>query len=113
MVSMWRTGRTAVPLGHVEKIAQLLKVDVAKLFSLWFRQVRLRNDAMPETLAETLERRLITANEAVVMKAFRQATKNLDPPYSHARVAGIVTEALKGRWTTQQKRHTSATQCAT
>ena len=72
LVSMWRTGRTAVPIAHLQKIAQLLKVDVT-----------------------TLERHLMTANEAEIIRALRHATKNTDPAYSLARLAAIVREALR------------------
>lgn len=95
LVSMWRTGRTAVPIAHLQKIAQLLKVDVTTLFVLWLRQLRLRNDAVPPTLVETLERHLMTANEAEIIRALRHATKNADPAYSRTRLAAIVREALR------------------
>lgn len=95
VVSMWRTGRTAVPLGHVPKIAQLLNVDVMVVFVLWLRQLRLRKDAVPPTLVETLERRLTTANEASVIRALRHATKNRDPGYSPSQLSAIVAAALR------------------
>ena len=95
VISMWRTGRTAVPISRLPMIADLLKVDMAMLFVLWLKQSRLRNDGVPATLIEVLERRLVTANEAEVIKTLRHATKNADPAFSaavHSAIAIAVTK---------------------
>lgn len=94
VISMWRTGRTAVPISRLPMIADLLKVDMAMLFVLWLKQSRLRNDGVPATLIEVLDRRLVTANEAEVIRTLRHATKNADPALSasvHSAIAKAVT----------------------
>lgn len=95
VISMWRTGRTAVPLSRLPMIADLLKVDLAMLWVLWLKQSRLRNDGVPATLIEVLERRLVTANEAEVIRTLRHATRNADPAFSaavHSAIALAVTK---------------------
>jgi hypothetical protein len=95
VISMWRTGRTAVPISRLPMIADLLKVDMAMLWVLWLKQSRLRNDGVPATLIEVLERRLVTANEAEVIKTLRHATRNSDPALSaavHSAIALAVTK---------------------
>ena len=94
VVSMWRVGRTAVPLARLPMIADLLGVDLVMLFALWLKQARLRNDGVPATLIEVLERRLVTANEAEVIRTLRHATRNGDPAFSaavHSAIALAVT----------------------
>ena len=95
VVSMWRVGRTAVPLARLPMIADLLGVDLVMLFALWLKQARLRNDGVPATLIEVLERRLVTANEAEVIRTLRHATRNADPAFSaavHSAIALAVTK---------------------
>lgn len=95
VISMWRTGRTAVPISRLPMIADLLKVDMAMLFVLWLKQSRLRNDGVPATLIEVLERRLVTTNEAEVIKTLRHSTRNADPAFSaavHSAIALAVTK---------------------
>ncbi len=95
VVSMWRVGRTAVPLARLPMIAELLKVDLVLLFALWLKQSRLRNDGVPAPLVEVLKRRLVTANEAEVIRTLRHATRNADPAFSaavHSAIALAVTK---------------------
>lgn len=95
VISMWRTGRTAVPISRLPMIAELLKVDMAMLWVLWLKQSRLRNDGVPATLIEVLERRLVTANEAEVIRTLRHATKNADPAFPasvHSAIALAITK---------------------
>lgn len=94
VVSMWRVGRTAVPLARLPMIADLLGVDLVMLFALWLKQARLRNDGVPATLIEVLERRLVTANEAEVIKTLRHATRNADPAFSTSALGAIARAAL-------------------
>jgi hypothetical protein len=94
VVSMWRVGRTAVPLARLPMIADLLGVDLVMLFALWLKQARLRNDGVPATLIEVLERRLVTANEADVIKTLRHATRNADPAFSTSALGAIARAAL-------------------
>ncbi len=93
-ISMWRTGRTAVPLSRLPKIAELLRVDMVSLFLLWLKQYKVRNDSAPSVLIEVLERRLMSANEAEVIRTLRHATRNSDPAFSaavHSAIALAVT----------------------
>lgn len=94
MISHWRTGRSAVSLTHIPKLAALLGADEAALFVMWLKQQRLRDKTIPAHLVELLEQRLVSANEAVLVNAVRSATKNGDPafnPKAIALVAGAVS----------------------
>src|SRR5690606_27139698 len=81
LISMWRTGRSAVPLAHLPTLAEILTVDVIQLFVLWLKQLRLREPSVPASLVELLEQRLVTANEAEIIRAVRNATKHADPKF--------------------------------
>ncbi len=89
MISHWRTGRTPVSLSHIPRLAKLLNVDEAALFVLWLKQQRLRDPSIPAELVERLEQRLITNNEAALIKAVRLATRNADPVLSGTVVAAM------------------------
>jgi transcriptional regulator with XRE-family HTH domain len=89
LVSMWRTGRTPVPMARLGQLADLLAVDLVTIFVLWLKQERLRNHDVPAALVEALERRVATANEAKVLVAVRTATKNADPSFTSDQVTGI------------------------
>ncbi len=95
LVSMWRCGRTAIPMARLPMIAELLRVDVALLFVLWLKQYRLRNDSVPPTLLETLERRLVTANEAEVIRTLRHATRNANPAFSASALGEIARAVIR------------------
>ena len=89
LISMWRMGRTPIALAHLPKFAALLKVDVALLFGLWLKQQRVRDPSMPLELLEVLEHRLVTANEADLIAAVRNAVKNADPLFPAPVLASI------------------------
>lgn len=89
LVSMWRTGRTPVPMARLGQLADLLAVDLVTIFVLWLKQERLRNHEVPAALVEALERRVATANEARLLAAVRTATKNADPIFTMDQIAAI------------------------
>lgn len=89
MISHWRTGRSAVSLTHIPKLAALLGADQAVLFVLWLKQQRLRDKSLSADLVDLLEERLVSANEAVLVNAIRNATKNADPVFEPRTVTAI------------------------
>lgn len=89
MISHWRTGRSAVSLTHLPKLAALLGADEAALFVMWLKQQRLRDKTIPAHLVELLEQRLVSANETVLVNAVRSATRNGDPAFGRATVAAV------------------------
>ena len=93
-VSMWRTGRTAVALARITQIADMMSVDVMQMLTLWVKQQRLRDDDVPASLVETVERRLITENEAKVIAALRHATKHADPKFRPAQINAFARVAV-------------------
>lgn len=93
-ISMWRTGRTAVALARITQIADMMSVDVMQMLTLWVKQQRLRDDDVPASLVETVERRLITKNEAEVIAAMRHATKHADPKFRSAQINAFAKVAV-------------------
>lgn len=93
MISHWRTGRSAVSLTHIPKLAALLGADEAALFVMWLKQQRLRDKSIPAHLIELLEQRLVTANEAVLVNAVRSVTRNGDPIFD-TKVIAVVAAAV-------------------
>ena len=91
MISHWRTGRSPVSLSHLPKLASLLGAYEAALFVMWLKQQRLRDTTIPAHLVELLEQRLVTANEAVLVKAVRNAAKNADPAWNATKLAAVAT----------------------
>lgn len=89
MISHWRTGRSAVSLTHIPKLASLLGADEAALFVMWLKQQRLRDKTILAHLVELLEQRLVSAKEAVLVNAVRSATRNGDPAFDKATVAAV------------------------
>lgn len=74
MISMWRTGKTRVPLERIPDIARLMKVDVAALLNLWFEQSwGERSDA--KQLMKLFGSRLLHDNELPLMEAVRSVNK--------------------------------------
>jgi hypothetical protein len=93
MISHWRTGRSAVSLTHIPKLASLLGSDEAALFVMWLKQQRLRDKTIPAHLVELLEQRLVSANEAVLVNAVRSVTRNGDPAFD-SKVIAVVAGAV-------------------
>lgn len=93
MISMWRTGQTPIPLGRLQAIAALLAIDVVRLYSLWLQQQRLRDPDISAEFVELIQARTVSQNEADLVRAVRNATKNADPafePTTLERVAGAL-----------------------
>ena len=95
MISHWRTGRSAVSLSYIPKLGKLLGADEATLFVMWLKQQRLRDSSVPADLVELLEGRLMTANEASLIRAVRNAARHADPTLGSDVVAAMAKEMLR------------------
>lgn len=96
ILSMLKSGETAVPLARVPALARALDVDAGHLFRLGMA------DAWPElapVIDEVFGRRMASANEcAIFLEKWRAATGNADPaPNAQIeRAVGLMLhEALK------------------
>ena len=89
-VSMWRTGRSPVPLARLPKLAEMLVADPIQLLVLWFDQQETRDPDFPPGFASLTRRRMMTANEQPLLDAVRTATKNGNPEWSKDRIAAVV-----------------------
>lgn len=89
-ISMWRTGRSAIPLARVLKIAELLGVDPILLIVLWFEQEESRDPAFPTGIGALVRKRVCTRHEKAVLDAIRSASKNSNPEWRSDQIAAIV-----------------------
>ncbi|WP_426051435.1 hypothetical protein [Brevundimonas sp. SL161] len=94
VISMWRTGRSPVPLARITQIADLMKIDVMVLLALWLKQEVLREKGLPPGLVEAFERRLISENEAEVIAGMRKATRHADPKFRPSQIAAFSAVAV-------------------
>jgi transcriptional regulator with XRE-family HTH domain len=70
MISMWRTGRTRVPLEKLPDIARLMKVDIALLLPMWLDQQWGDRDDGGDMRA--IFGRFATARESELLAALRK-----------------------------------------
>ena len=76
VITMFKTGSTKLPLNTVGPIARALGVDPVYLLRLTFREY------YPETfdaVERCLQTTILTANERMLIDAFRRATPDCDP----------------------------------
>jgi hypothetical protein len=71
LISMWRTGKTRIPLEKLPDIARLMKIDIAMLLPLWFEQ-QWGNRSDVGRLKAIFDR-FATVNEGAVLSALRAA----------------------------------------
>lgn len=90
MISMWRTGRTRVPLEKLPDIARLMKVDIALLLSMWLEQSWGDRDDGGDMRA--LFDRFATAREAELLSAVRTTLPG-DPVLSPQVITAMVAVA--------------------
>lgn len=72
IISMWRTGRTRVPLDRVPKLADALGVSLPLLLTLWMDQYVTDKDYAKLT---KLLARTVTDDEAALLEILRDQTK--------------------------------------
>lgn len=94
-ISMWRTGRSAIPLARVLKIAELLAVDPIVLIILWFEQEETRDPAFPTGIGALVRKRTCTRNEQALLDAIRASSKSSNPEWGPDQIAAIVKAARK------------------
>lgn len=89
-ISMWRTGRSPVPLSRLPKIAELFNMDPLVLVILWFEQEEARDPSFPPGVAAHVRKRVCTRNEQQLLDAVRLAAKNADPAWSRDQLKAVV-----------------------
>ena len=94
-VSMWRTGRTAVPLGRIVQLANLFKIDPMQFVILWLDQQEVRDPDFPPGIASLARKRLASANEQVLLDAIRVATKSANPEWGRDKIDRVVSVLAK------------------
>lgn len=90
IISMWRTGKSRIPIERITDLAQLLGVDMAFLLPLWIDQyVPAREGGNVSKEVERTFKRLATTNEFAVLRNMRAAAKQnglSDPVYTARQV---------------------------
>jgi hypothetical protein len=89
MISMWRTGKTRVPLEKVPDLARLMKLDIAAILPLWFEQYWGERDDAKTTL-KNLTGRIASDREVHLLDAIRGSTKTRDQFYSPAQIEAVI-----------------------
>jgi transcriptional regulator with XRE-family HTH domain len=75
IISMWRTGRTRIPLDRLTKLSELLKVDLSFLLPLWVEQY---GGAEAYTGVMKILQSSVSESEAKLVAAAREHTKGRD-----------------------------------
>lgn len=89
-ISMWRTGRSPVPLSRLPKIAELFSIDPLVLVILWFEQEEARDPTFPPGVAAHVRKRVCTRNEQILLDAVRLAVKNGDPEWTRQQLDAVI-----------------------
>jgi transcriptional regulator with XRE-family HTH domain len=88
IIAMFKQGSTKVPVNRIGALARILELDLVWLLR---RALKQYNPGLWEVLEETLGHR-ITASEAEILAALRQATDDTDPRLSGPAAKGKIGE---------------------
>jgi transcriptional regulator with XRE-family HTH domain len=85
IISMWRTGKSRIPLERLPDLSRLLNVSMAELMPMWVEQYA------PQIRVEVgkMFNRLVTENEFEVIEAIRQASESTNPKPSRAQLKAV------------------------
>lgn len=91
IVSMWRTGKSRVPIERLSSLAHKLRVDMAILLPLWIDQFAPNRDGAIQIGKdiENVFKRLSTHAEFAILKALRNGSKTRgvsNPDFSESQV---------------------------
>lgn len=92
IISMWRTGKSRIPLERLPDLSRLLNVSLAELLPMWMEQYA------PQMRVEIAQlfTRLVSKNEWEVIQAMREASESTDPKPSKKDLAEVKT-IFRGR----------------
>lgn len=100
IISMWRTGRSRVPIERLPDLARLLNTDLAQLLPLWLEQYVGQYSTAYKAI-EAVFKRLATTNEFAVLRAMRAAAKTRgqkDPVYTARQVQAFEQVAANDKF---------------
>lgn len=86
IISMWRTGKSRIPLERLPDLSRLLNVSLAELLPMWMEQYA------PTMRVEVgkMFNRLVTENEFFeVIEAIRQVSASSNPKPSRAQLKAV------------------------
>lgn len=85
IISMWRTGKSRIPLERLPDLSRLLNVSMAELLPMWMEQYA------PQIRVEVgkMFNRLVTENEFEVIEAIRQVSESSNPKPSRAQLKAV------------------------
>lgn len=108
LISMWRTGKTKVPLEQIPKLAEIMKVDFITLFRLWMDQYIYPKDGIANAALKPVEnalKRLCTANEWNLLRAIRKGNPSDDPEWTEAQQNAFVQIAGNAKFAEMVMEH--------
>lgn len=88
IISMWRTGKTKIPLDRLPDIANLMKIDIATLFPMWMEQYFGEREDI-KFLMKEMSARFARSNEKVILELSRKAFKGNDVPLTPTKIRVI------------------------
>jgi transcriptional regulator with XRE-family HTH domain len=92
VVSLWRTGKSRVPIERLPQLAELLRIDLAALFPLWAEQY-LPTSARKEGWGEAAYRALKSIIERIADEGEMRILKAIRKGLAGAST-GVTTDAL-------------------
>ena len=87
IISMWRTGKSKIPLDRLIEVCQFMNVDLATVMPLWFEQL-LADPFAPKGIDPRLKavddmmKRLVTLHEFALIRAVREHFKKSNPVFN-------------------------------
>lgn len=92
IISMWRTGRSRIPLERLPDLSKMLNVSMAELLPMWIEQYA------PQVRVEVgkMFNRLVSENEFEVVQAVRDASGQTNPKPSRAQLKAV-RDAFSGK----------------
>lgn len=85
IISMWRTGRTRIPLDRLKPLSDILGVEMITLLPLWLEQYI---DKEGYQLVEEASKRMVTQDEAELIAVIRD--QNDQTPLSAEQKAALI-----------------------
>ena len=88
IISMWRTGRTRIPLEKLPDVSRLMKIDISQLLPMWFEQ-QWGDRTDVKVLQDRIISHIATEREAKALQAIRTACGMAGTEFSDDQIKAI------------------------
>ena len=92
IISMWRTGKSKVPIEMIPTLADYLGVDIAFLLPLWMEQYTAGKKQIVNEVVRQAFRQMVTTNEFALVRRARglgRAQKKRDPEFTAKQLEAV------------------------